>query len=191
MHAEAPPQTDQPPCVGRGEACRHLPPPDGRHPKRSFGRWELILLLAVVAAGCAPAADLKKDIQVTDVTTGWFDAGTVNGKNKLVPSVTFRLRKPTEIDLEYLSLNLVFKRDGETDGEDIYVRRVDFIDASQTAPVTVRTEAGYTADPPQTRAEMLKNSQFRDMDVQIFAKQSSSQWVELQRTKIVRQVLTQ
>ncbi len=50
---------------------------------------------------------------------------------------------------------------------------------------------GYTGDPPQTRAEMLKNSQFQDMEVRIFAKQSSSQWVELQRVPITRQLLTQ
>jgi hypothetical protein len=37
---------------------------------------------------------------------------------------------------------------------------------------------------------MLANSQFRDMDVQIFAKQSSSQWVELQRLRIARQLVT-
>ena len=38
---------------------------------------------------------------------------------------------------------------------------------------------------------MLQNSHFQDMEVQIFAKQSSSQWVELQRVKITRQLLTQ
>ena len=70
------------------------------------------------------------------------------------------------------------------------MQRVDF-QGQETQPVTVRTKWGYTADPPQTRAEMLKHSQFRDMDVQIFAKQSSSQWVELHRVRIARQLLTQ
>ena len=60
-----------------------------------------------------------------------------------------------------------------------------------TAPITVRSQYGYTGDPPQTRADMLKNSQFRDMEAQIFAKQSSSQWIELHEVKIVRQLLTQ
>ena len=31
-------------------------------------------------------------LEVTDVSTGWYDAGVVDGKNKLVPSLTFRLR---------------------------------------------------------------------------------------------------
>ena len=61
----------------------------------------------------------------------------------------------------------------------------------ETAPIVVRTQWGYTADPPQTRAQMLENSHFSDVEVKIFAKQSSSQWVELQRVKIARQLLTE
>ena len=62
---------------------------------------------------------------------------------------------------------------------------------TRPTPIVVRTQWGYTGDPPQTRAEMLKHSQFRDMEAQIYAKQSSSQWVELQRVTIARQLLTQ
>jgi hypothetical protein len=149
-------------------------------------------LSAVAVSACSKPVDLKQALQITDVKGGWFDAGIVDAKNKLVPSVTFRLKKTGDIDIPALSLNVVFKRDGDTDHwDDVYVQRVDFIDGSQTAPITVRSETGYTGDPPQTRAEMLKNSQFRDMEAQIFAKQSSSQWTELQRVRIPRQLLTQ
>jgi hypothetical protein len=64
-------------------------------------------------------------------------------------------------------------------------------EGDETKPVVVRTQWGYTGQPPQTRAEMLKNSHFQDMEVKIFAKQSSSQWVELQRVPIARQLLAQ
>ena len=80
--------------------------------------------------------------------------------------------------------------DNQDHTDDVYVQSVPF-EGSETKPVGARTQWGYTADPPQTRAEMLKHSQFRDMEVQIFAKQSSSQWVELQRVPITRQLLTQ
>ena len=44
-------------------------------------------------AGIRGNADLKSAARLTDVTTGWFDAGvTEDGKNKLVPSITFRLK---------------------------------------------------------------------------------------------------
>ena len=111
--------------------------------------------------------------------------------NKLVPSVTFKLRKTREVDLSSLSLNLTYKLIGSTEhADDVFVQNVPF-EGSETAPIVVRTKWGYTAAPPQTRAEMLENSHFTDVEVQIFAKQSSSQWVELQRVKIARQLLTE
>ena len=73
----------------------------------------------------------------------------------------------------------------------MFVQRVEFVDGSQTAPLVVLPEKGYTGEPPQSRSEMLQNSQFRDLNVQIFAKQSSSQWVELHRAHIAHQLLTQ
>ena len=155
--------------------------------------------LALALPGCASQIDLKKALQVTDLTGGWYDAGIVEGRNKLVPSVTFRLKKSTDESLRPLSLNVVFKRlppagapagTGEEDWEEVFLQSVNF-DGNQTAPLTVRPSHGYTGDPPQSRAEMLKNSQFRDIRVHIFAKHSSSQWVELTQSEISRQLLTQ
>jgi len=148
-------------------------------------------LMTVALAGCGKPVDLKQTIEVTDVTSGWFDVGVVNGKNKLVPSVSFKLRKKTDVELSNIALNMVFKRQGE-DGsyDDVFLQHVPFA-GPETSVITVRAASGYTAAPPQTRADMLKHSQFRDVSVQIFAKQSSAQWVELQRVDVQRQVLTQ
>ncbi len=152
----------------------------------------VLLTIALIGLGCTTTVDLKQAMHVSDVTTGWFDAGIVGGKNKLVPSVTFRLKKATDTSIPALSLNVVFKAVGDTDDwDDVFVQRVDFIDGAQTAPITVRPEKGYTGDPPQSRADMLKNSQFRDLNVQVFGKQSSSQWTEVYRTQIARQLITQ
>jgi hypothetical protein len=135
--------------------------------------------------------DLKQSVQVTDVSSGWFDAGIQDGKNKLVPSVTFKLKKNPGVSLSSVSLNVAFIFSGDTDHkDDVYVQSVPF-EGDETKPVVVRTQWGYTGQPPQTRAEMLKNSHFQDMEVKIFAKQSSSQWVELQRVPIARQLLAQ
>ena len=54
----------------------------------------------------------------------------------------------------------------------------------------MRTETGYTADPPQTRVQMLQHKQFQDLRVIFFAKHSSSNWVELGRFDIPRTLLT-
>jgi hypothetical protein len=157
--------------------------------RRAWCALALSLFCCALPA-CRAAVDLKQFVQVVDVAAGWFDAGIVDGKNKLVPSLTFRMKNNAEAAISSLSLNVVFK--GEADQEnadDVFVQRVEF-KGDETEPITVRAKWGYTADPPQSRAEMLKNSQFRDMEAQIFAKQSSSQWVELHRLKIPRQLLT-
>ncbi len=150
------------------------------------------LLAAALSCGaCGKPVDLKQAVQVTDVSSGWFDAGVQNGKNKLVPSVTFKLRKNADVNLTSISLNLTFIfTDSQEHADDVYVQSVPF-QGVETAPIVVRSKWGYTGDPPQTRAQMLQNSHFRDMEVQIFAKQSSSQWIELQRVKIARQLLTE
>ena len=150
-----------------------------------------LLAASLSSGGCGPAVDLKQALQVTDLSAGWFDAGIQNGQNKLVPSVTFKLKKNANVKLASVSLNLTYIFvDTQEHADDVFVQSVPF-EAAETAPIIVRSKWGYTADPPQTRLEMLQNSHFRDMEVQIFAKQSSSQWVELQRVKIARQLQTQ
>ena len=138
-----------------------------------------VALFALAANGCGPRVDLKQSLQVTDVSSGWFDAGIQAGK------------KNADVNLSSVSLNLAFILGGATDHiDDVYVQSVPF-ESTETKPITVRTQWGYTGDPPQTRAEMLQNSHFQDVEVQIFGKQSSSQWVELQRVKVTRQLVTQ
>lgn len=152
-----------------------------------------VSLLPLAAAGCAKPVDLKQAIEVTDLQSGWFDVGVIDGKNKIVPSATFRLQKKGEAEIRPVALNIVFKNADGSDStfEDIYIARVPFNEQGLTDAVTARSKNGYTADPPQSRADMLQNSQFRDVAIQIFAKQSSAQWVELQRVVVERQILSQ
>ena len=160
------------------------------------------LVLAVLTAGCSGPIDLKQVLQVTEVAGGYHDVGIVDGRNKLVPRITFRIKKSTEDGLRPLSLNLSFKQlpkpgvavppgsPPEADWDEVFVQSVQF-DGNQTAVITIQTKAGYTGDAPQSRADMLKNSQFRDVRVHIFAKHSASQWVEIATFDIPRQVLAQ
>ena len=160
------------------------------------------LLLALVSAGCSRPIDLKQVLQITDLSGGFHDAGIVDGRNKLIPSITFRLNKTTDDTIRPLSLNVVFKKlppkgvavapgsPAEEDWDEAYVQNVPF-EANQTALVTIRPKAGYTGDPPQSRADILKHSQFQDVRVHVFAKHSASQWVEIGTFDVPRQVLAQ
>ena len=160
----------------------------------------LLLTLALAAASsCSEAVDFKKSLEVTDVSGGWFDAGIVDGKNKLVPSVSFRIRKPANVRLRSISLNIHFKKivdpskpglGGESEADEVFLQTVEFSDGAQTALLPVRSPTGVTGDAPQTRAEMLQHSQFQDMRARVFAKESSTTWVELLTFDIPRVVLT-
>jgi hypothetical protein len=162
----------------------------------------LPVALGLLVAGCSKPVDLKQALQVTDVVTGYHDAGVVAGKNKLVPIITFRLKKPANVDLRPLSLNVAFKQlpaagtavapgsPPEADWDEKFVQSVPF-DKDETAPLTFKTEPGYTAEPPQTRADILQHRLFQDVRVHIFAKHSASQWVEIAAFDIPRQLLAQ
>src|SRR5215210_4582742 len=132
-----------------------------------------VLLIALGGGACRKPVDLKQALQVSDLSSGWFDAGIVDGKNKLVPSVTFRLRKPSGVDISAASLNVMFKTDAGEVRDEKFVQKVDFGADGATAPIIVRAETGYTGEPPQSRMDMLKNSQFRDVDVEILARESA------------------
>jgi hypothetical protein len=144
--------------------------------------------------------DLKQVLQVTDVTSGYSDAGIVDGKNKVVPTVSFRLKKSVDDSLRPLSLNLSFKRlppagtavppgsSGETEWDEVFLQNVQF-EGNQSAPLQFAAKNGYTGDPPQSRADILKNSFFQDVRVHVFAKHSASQWVEIATLDIPRQLL--
>ena len=153
-----------------------------------------LLPLLLVAASCSSHVDIKQTFRVTDLQGGWYDAGVVGGKNKLVPTVTFRVEKNTPDEVRPLTINVLFKQlkgDAEEEWDEVFLQRVDFSEGNRTALMTVRPTGGATGEPPQSRAEMLKNSFFVDIRAIIFAKQSSSNWIELARYDIPRQILTQ
>ena len=166
--------------------------PRSRQPASGFRRaltWCVAITTGLLFASCTKEVDIKQAVQVTDVTTGWFDAGVVDGKNKLVPSISFRLRSNSE-DLTSVALNIAFKfvDNGEIN-EEIFKQRVPFQNG-QTDLLTVRSQTGFTGEPPQSRAEMLQNSNFRDIEAVILVRQSASHWVELHRVKLDRQLST-
>jgi hypothetical protein len=154
-----------------------------------------LLLAMALAAGCSRPVDLKQALEVVDPTSGWFDAGIVDGKNKIVPSVTFRLRKQPDVDLSGVALIVQFRRlplpgtSTDEEGDEVFIQRAEFKNGNETEPLTVRPETGYTGDPPQSRLDLLKHSQFRDVRARILARGTSSQWVEIGTIDVQRQLI--
>src|SRR5262249_14460412 len=75
----------------------------------------LVLLSALVLPGCGPTVDLVKGLQVDAVSTGWFDAGVQDGKNKIVPSIAFTLKNVSNQTLVVLQVNGLFRRVTDAD----------------------------------------------------------------------------
>lgn len=155
--------------------------------------WPAILLTcALTAAACGPKVDLTKGLEVSVVATGWFDAGIVDGKNKLVPTVSVKLKNTSGQTLPMLQVNALFRRVTEKDewgsGFVTAAGSSGLAPGSETT-VTIRSSLGYTGS--ESRQEMLQNRQFVDAKVDLFAKYGSGQLTRLGEYPISRQLLTQ
>ena len=143
------------------------------------------------AAACRPGADVATDIQLLDISTGWFDAGIVNGQNKLVPSVTFKLKNISDRPVSTLQANVLFHRVNSPEEWGSGFLKVagseGLAPGATTDPLTVKSDLGYTGT--DTRADMLKNSQFVDAKVRILAKAGSNYWHPLGEYQIERRLL--
>ena len=152
----------------------------------------LLLVLVTFAAAC-DRVDPTTVLEPTDVITGWYDDGIMEDrKNKLVPSISLRLRSKSSKPVKSIQINAVVRRVGEAEmwGEHFgWAVRGDALPAgASTEPLVLRSQLGYTSDQP--RAQMLQNKEFVDAKVEIFLKQGSQVWAKLAEFPIARQLLT-
>ena len=153
----------------------------------------LLLLLTCSLAGCS-SVEIEKVIKLTDVHTGWYDAGVqADGKNKLVPSISLRLQNVSEEPVRSVQLMAVFRRVGTVEPwDDYYIRgigRESLSPGNSTAPLVLHANAGYTGT--QARLQMLQNKEFVDARVEIHGKHGNRTWVKIGEYPIDRQLLTQ
>jgi hypothetical protein len=153
----------------------------------------VLCLLAVAAAGCN-SVDPTAVLEPIDVGTGWYDAGIVEGnQNKLVPSITLKLRNKSTDDVRSVQINAIFKRQNEAEmwGEHFgwAVQGEPLAPGGTTRELVLRSERGYTSEQP--RLQMLQNTYFVDAKVEIFLKHGSRVWAKLAEFPIQRQLLTQ
>jgi len=151
------------------------------------------LLLSLSALGCGRTRFVEKDLKLVDVQTGWYDAGIVNGQNKIVPSITLRLENVSDESINRVQVWAVFRRANEdkTWGEH-FVRAIgaDGLAAGKTGnELVLRSTLGYTSS--QSRAQMLQNKEFVDAKVNVFGKHGSRTWVKMGEYTIERHLLAQ
>jgi hypothetical protein len=145
---------------------------------------------ALSAAACAHDINLSNALELTDVSSGWYDDGIVGGMNHLVPSVAFKLHNKGGEPVADVQLTVSFWRTGD-DGEwdSMQVRGIgsDALPAGQsTAPISVRLKIGYTLEQP--RAELFTHKDFKDATAKIFALRGGK-WYKLGEYPLERQIL--
>ncbi|MDP1569878.1 MAG: hypothetical protein Q8L86_07735 [Vicinamibacterales bacterium] len=158
---------------------------------RSFAA-SLLGLAVLLTAGCTPA-DPIAILEPVEVVTGWYDAGIMeDGKNKLVPSVSLKLRNKGEEGITTVQINAIFRRVGEEEvwGEHYgwAVQREELQPGDASDAIVLRSTLGYTGIQP--RAQMLQNQEFVDAKVELFLKKGSRAWAKFAEYPIQRQVLT-
>jgi hypothetical protein len=156
----------------------------------------LCLLATIALSACSShPVDLPKVLQVTDVGTGYFSAGIVEGnKNKIVPTITLRLKNIGTEPLAGVQMIARFNRVGETEewGSASYVQAIgpEGLAPGQTGrPVVMKCDRGYTGEQPP--AELFHHSQFVDAHVELFAKYKAQTWMKMGSYQIARELLTQ
>lgn len=146
-----------------------------------------LLLWVTVLMGCAEKADLATAIQVQHITTGWVDAGMVDGKHKIVPAATFALKNGSDQKLELMQVNAVFRQiDDPKEWSSAYVPKAasELTPGGSTGPITVKGQKGYTSDDPPDA--ILRNPQFVDAKVALFVRSGSSGWTTIGHYPIER-----
>jgi hypothetical protein len=151
----------------------------------------MVLTAALASVSCGEKVDLSRAIEVVGVSTGWFDAGVVDGKNKLVPSITFAFKNNSDQTLNVLQANVVFRRVTEDkEWGSMFVKisgSEGLAPGASSAPQTVRSQLGYTGT--ESRAQMFANSSFVDAKIQLFAKYSSTQWTQVGEYSVPRTLI--
>ena len=85
---------------------------------RASARVLVLLLTSALLGGCGgPPVDLEQALQIDIVSTGWYDVGIVDGKNKLVPTVSFTVKNLSQQELVSLQMMASFFRVNDTSSE--------------------------------------------------------------------------
>jgi len=156
--------------------------------------YRLLALAALaVFSACRQTVDLSQKLQVLDVSTGWYDAGIVNGQNKLVPSITVKVKNTSGQKLVMLQVNALFRHGNDQDEWGSAFTTVSGSDGlpagATTPPIVLKSQQGYTSEDP--RQQMLHNSHFVDAKVLLTAKYGSTQWSRIGEYTVERRLITQ
>jgi hypothetical protein len=131
------------------------------------------LFLALGATAGCNSVDLKTQVEVVDVSSGYYDNGlNAAGLNHLLPSVTFSLRNLSDREVSSVDMIVMYWAEGDDAEKDEVLLRViggGGLPAGATSePVVARSRVGFTLAAP--RADLFTHSGFKDFTAKLFLK---------------------
>jgi hypothetical protein len=131
------------------------------------------VLIAACAASACNSVDLKTQLQVVDVSSGYYDNGlTPTGLNHLVPSVTFSVRNVSEKDVSSVDMVIMYWAAGQDSEQDESLLKVipgsGLPAGATTEPIVSRSRVGFTLEG--ARADLFSRSGFKDWTAKFFLK---------------------
>lgn len=155
-------------------------------------RGHLLLAGLLLTAACSrPTVPVEDALEVFDVKTGYDNGGRQAGQNRLLPAITFKVRNKATAPVRSVQFNAVFRVIGEEEelGAQL-IRGIDWagLGAGEVAgPYVLRSTFGYSGE--QARVQMFQHDSFKDVQVELFAKQGGAQWVKLTEQVVDRRLL--
>lgn len=132
------------------------------------------LLLVATATACSQV-DLKTTLEIQEVSSGYYDAGVTDaGLNKLVPSLTFRLKNISSEPVNSVEVMVFFwgtEYDQAKELDEVIVKAIGsegLAPGALSEPIVVRSKQGFSLE--QARAELFNHRLFRDTTAKVFMK---------------------
>jgi hypothetical protein len=129
----------------------------------------VVIGLALLGAASCNRVNPIEVLEPVDVVTGWYDVGVQpDGKNKLVPSITLRLRNKSSQPIRSVQVNAVFRRVGEEEmwGEHFgwAIQREPLQPGETTEPLVLRSQLhGRAAARADAREQAVRRRQGRNI----------------------------
>ncbi len=161
-----------------------------RRPRSSSRLLTLGVALWFSACG-GTSAPLEEALHVVDVQTGYHDGGVEFGQNRLLPTLSFRVRNQADGRVAGVQFNAIFRVVGEE--EELGAQLIRGIDSgglepgATAGPFVLRSDFGYSGE--QARIEMFQHESFQDVHVELFAKRGGASWVKLAEHVIDRHLV--
>ncbi len=139
----------------------------------------------------AARIDLARSVRVEDLSGGWSVGTGVDGRARLLPTVSFQLRNVSTSPLASVQVNVIFHRVGERDVWSDVVRHAissrAVASGIATGLIVAQAPIGYTGDE-DTRS-LLKHPQFVDSSVSIYARHGAEHWTHLGEYPLPREIV--